>query len=145
MKITLDDCSLCKRVSLLKKGQYPYLIEEWDECYWLLGEHQYYPGYSVLLLKEHAKEVTALPAIRRTKVFEELMMAQERIEAVFNPWKMNVCSLGNVVPHVHWHLFPRYADDALRENPPWLQMQKFSEKSITPTEAASIISKIRAK
>lgn len=137
-------CALCDREKLLMSGKYPYLIHEFENSWWLLGEHQYYSGYSVLLLKGHAREMTELSTQRCEMVFKELMRAQRAVEAAFKPHKMNLCSLGNVVDHVHWHLFPRYADDPKRENPPWLQMQDFATKNITVSEALPTIARLKS-
>ena len=30
---------------------------------------------------------------------------------IYSPDKINICSLGNQVPHIHWHLIPRYKKD----------------------------------
>lgn len=137
-------CALCEREVKLKQGLYPYLIHEFEHSWWLLGEHQYYAGYSVLLLKGHARELTDLPHAQALAVLQELLRAQKAVEMALKPHKMNLCSLGNVVDHVHWHLFPRYLDDPKRENPPWLQMQEFSTKNITAQEAAPTIATLRS-
>lgn len=137
-------CPLCEREALLRRGKYPYLIHEFEHSWWLLGEHQYYRGYSVLLLKGHQREMTELNARQSAAVFQELLTAQSAVEKALTPHKMNLCSLGNVVDHVHWHLFPRYLDDPKRENPPWLQMHEFASKNVTPAEAQSTIETLRA-
>ncbi len=136
-------CVLCDRVSLTAEKKYPYLIHEFKNSYLMLGEHQYYAGYSVLVLKSHHREMTDLPSPMREEVFQEMMKAHAAIEAAFAPKKMNMCSLGNVVDHVHWHFFPRYEDDPNFKNAPWLQMHLFENAKVTPTEALVNIQKIR--
>ena len=111
-------CPLCERISSTENGQYPFLVHEFKNSYLYLGEHQYYQGYSVLVTKEHYREMTDIPEKKRQEVFQEMMTAHAVIEEVFQPKKMNLCSLGNVVDHVHWHFFPRYADDQNFKNPP---------------------------
>lgn len=133
------NCDLCKREKLLLEGEYPYLLHEFKHSWWLLGEHQYYQGYSVLLVKGHYREMTDLPVEFAHEVLNELLMAHQSVQDYFSPHKMNLCSLGNVVDHLHWHLFPRYADDPKLKNPPWLQMQDFDTKKISPNEAEGII------
>jgi len=49
-------------------------------------------------------------------MIEELSRVAQALEAVFRPVKMNYELLGNQVPHIHWHVVPRLADDA---NPRW--------------------------
>jgi diadenosine tetraphosphate (Ap4A) HIT family hydrolase len=45
-----------------------------------------------------------------------------------NPDKINLASLGNVVPHLHWHVIPRFADDAHFPSPVWAQAQRPSSQ-----------------
>lgn len=111
-------CALCERVKKTESGEYPFLIHEFPNSFLYLGEHQYYRGYCVLVTKVHYREMTDLPEKVQKEVFQEMMKAHEVIQKVFQPKKMNMCSLGNVVDHVHWHFFPRYADDENFKNPP---------------------------
>lgn len=136
-------CPLCERVKLTKAGNYPYLIHEFKHSYLMLGEHQFFDGYSVLVLKEHFREMTDLPNSICTEFFQEMMTASKAIEKAFTPKKMNMCSLGNVVDHVHWHFFPRYANDPEFSDPPWLRMKLFESAKVSLAQAAINIEKIQ--
>jgi diadenosine tetraphosphate (Ap4A) HIT family hydrolase len=83
--------------------------------------------------------MTDLPGITRNEFFQEMMKVHEVIEKVFRPQKMNMCSLGNVVSHMHWHFFPRYGEDDNFKNPPWLQMHLFDTAKVGDTERDEII------
>lgn len=137
-------CPLCDRVALTSSKNYPYLIHEFKNSYLMLGEHQFYQGYSVLVSKNHYREMTDIPEGERLEIFQEMMLASKAIEKAFTPKKMNMCSLGNVVDHVHWHFFPRYADDAQFFDPPWLRMKEFENAKVSPETAKVNIEKIRA-
>jgi diadenosine tetraphosphate (Ap4A) HIT family hydrolase len=132
-------CSLCERVKATQDRSYPYLIHEFKHSYLYLGEHQYYQGYCVLVAKGHYKEMTDIPDQDGRALFDEMMVTHRTLEKAFNPSKMNMCSLGNVVPHVHWHFFPRYSNDPQFNNPPWLQMQHFESAKVTPQQRDEII------
>lgn len=136
-------CPLCQRVENTLSGQYPYLVHEFKNSFLYLGEHQFYKGYCVLVTKEHFREMTDVPSVMREELFKEMMKAHEAIEKTFSPKKMNMCSLGNVVDHVHWHFFPRYADDADFKNPPWLQMHLFDSARVTPQQRDELIEKLK--
>ncbi|MBA2406148.1 MAG: HIT family protein [Bdellovibrionales bacterium] len=136
-------CPLCERVKSIQEGKYPYLIHEFKNSYLLLGEHQFFEGYSVLVSKNHYREMTDLPADLAAELFQEMMTASRAIEKAFSPKKMNMCSLGNVVDHVHWHFFPRYGNDPQFFDPPWLRMKLFDSARITPAQAAVNIQKIQ--
>jgi diadenosine tetraphosphate (Ap4A) HIT family hydrolase len=75
----------------------------------------------------------------RLELFQEMMRAHEVIQKVFQPTKMNMCSLGNVVEHIHWHFFPRYKEDENFKNPPWLQMHEFEKARIDASERDKLV------
>ncbi len=136
-------CLLCDRVELLRRNEYPYLIKEFEHSYLLLGEHQFYRGYCVLVTKDHYREMTDVPSPKREGVFAEMMRSSEAIQRVFTPKKMNLCSLGNVVEHIHWHFFPRYGDDPDFKRPPWLQMDRFDGAKVTPEERDRLVAMVK--
>ncbi|MFT0533859.1 HIT family protein [Castellaniella hirudinis] len=78
-----------------------------------------FPGYIRVIWREHAAEMTDLPAPDR----DHLMATVYRIEAlqrsILQPDKINLASLGNQVPHLHWHLIPRWRDDPCFPNAIW--------------------------
>ncbi len=137
-------CSLCDRVQKTTSGAYSYLIHEFKNSYLYLGEHQFYKGYCVLVTKNHYREMTDIPTALQVKLFEEMMIVHSALERCLGPKKMNMCSLGNVVDHVHWHFFPRYANDPNFKNPPWLQMHLFDTAQTTETQRVEMIDLIRS-
>lgn len=136
-------CSLCQRVTLTQEKKYPYVIHEFNQSYLMLGEHQFYKGYCVLVAKNHYKEMTDMPSLMQTEMFQEMMKVSKILEMHFQPTKMNLCSLGNVVPHVHWHFFPRYSDDPQFKDPPWLRIQQFESAKVTPEEVRELIETLK--
>ena len=137
------NCALCERVKSIQAGNYPYLIHEFAHSYLLLGEHQFYRGYCVLVSKSHHKEMADIPSPEREEIFQEMMASSSLIQKVFKPKKMNLSSLGNVVEHLHWHFFPRYEDDANFKNPPWLQMAQFDDAKVSSEERDRIIARLQ--
>lgn len=133
-------CPLCERVT---NKEYPFLIKEFKNSYLYLGEHQYYKGYCVLVSKAHYREMTDLPESEAMELFKEMMIVHRAIQKVFNPKKMNLESLGNVVDHVHWHFFPRYESDPKFKNPPFLQMNEFDTAKPTPEMRDELIEKLK--
>jgi len=77
----------------------------------------------------------------RTAVVEEVNRVAEILSEVFQPTKMNYELLGNMVPHMHWHLVPRFTDDALWPRPIW--SEPHPEKLLSPGEYAQRIGLIR--
>ena len=137
------NCPLCERVGLAAEGKYPFLIHEFPQSYLMLGEHQFFPGYCVLVAKSHYQEMSDMPKKMAEDMFREMMTVSRVLQKVFRPTKLNMCSLGNVVPHVHWHFFPRYSSDPQFKDPPWLRMHEFESAKITSGVARDLIEKIR--
>ncbi len=85
----------------------------------ILGSDQYYPGYTLVIAKTHATELFELPEREGTQYFTEMVRVAKAIAVAFQPRKLNYEMLGNTVPHLHWHLFPRYEWDPSPLRPTW--------------------------
>ena len=139
-----NNCPLCKRVNtLLQTGENPFLIHEFEHSLFVVGDHQFFRGYSMLLLKKHERELHQLKSNVQSAVFAELMTAGRAVADTFKPWKMNYSCYGNVVPHIHWHLFPRYDSDPNREQVPWFYAGEFEKHSIDAQTAQNTAVKIK--
>ncbi len=73
----------------------------------------------------------------------ELITAGRAIVAAYEPWKMNYSCYGNVDPHIHWHLFPRYDSEPDHLNHPWLHAAEFKDHLIDAETARGIGARIR--
>ena len=85
----------------------------------VLVTDEYYPGYLRLILNQHVKEITDLSIEDARVVFDALYKIESIVRQIYQPDKMNLASLGNVVPHLHWHIIPRYKNDRHFPNPIW--------------------------
>ena len=85
----------------------------------ILAPDQYYRGYTLVVAKTHAAELCQLPEAESTQYYHDMLRVARAVAAVFQPRKLNYEVLGNTVPHLHWHLFPRYADDPNPLRPTW--------------------------
>ena len=138
-------CPMCERVALLlQKEGHPFLIHEFQHSVFVVGDHQFFRGYSMLLFKEHVRELHELEPIVHSALFTELMVAGRAIADTVQPWKMNYSCYGNVVPHIHWHLFPRYASEPDREQVPWYHADKFEKHLIDESAAQQLATQIRS-
>lgn len=102
---------ICERVALCKKNEFPLMIHEFKNSFFVLGDHQFYKGYSLLYLKKHIRELHEMPKSEYLELSDELYQASLAIEKTLNPWKVNVMCIGNQTPHIHWHIVPRYEED----------------------------------
>jgi len=84
-----------------------------------LFEDQFFPGWTVLVLKRHATELFDLTREERSQLMEEVTEVSRTLAVVFDAVKINYELLGNQLPHIHWHLIPRLADDPAPREAVW--------------------------
>ncbi len=78
-----------------------------------------YPGFLRVILKRHVREMTDLAPPERERLMRAVFAAESTLRALFRPDKVNLASLGNQVPHLHWHVLARHADDRHFPDPIW--------------------------
>jgi diadenosine tetraphosphate (Ap4A) HIT family hydrolase len=83
-----------------------------------------YPGFCRVIWRDHAKEMTDLNELDRMLLMDVLWQVEQVVREVMQPEKINLASFGNVVPHLHWHVIPRYTDDCHFPAPVWGQAQR---------------------
>jgi diadenosine tetraphosphate (Ap4A) HIT family hydrolase len=76
---------------------------------WVGDAH--YPGYCRVILHRHVKEMSDLASSDRLRLMETVFSVEVAVREIVQPDKINLASLGNVVPHVHWHVIPRWQED----------------------------------
>jgi diadenosine tetraphosphate (Ap4A) HIT family hydrolase len=111
-------CPLCDRVD----G-----IPVWEDADWRLlrtTDTPAHPAFWRLVLKRHAKELSDLTAEERHRAVDVLAVAEQVLRDGLEPTKVNLASLGNLVPHLHWHLVARFEGDAHFPQPIWATPQR---------------------
>jgi diadenosine tetraphosphate (Ap4A) HIT family hydrolase len=64
-----------------------------------------------------------LTAEDRAVLIEEIVAASRALRVLYAPDRINVASLGNIVPQLHIHIIARFAGDAAWPGPVWGQLQ----------------------
>lgn len=117
------NCPMCKAIADPERGWGDRLVWRFPHSFAVLGPWQFYTGYCVLVSRAPASELSHLgPA--RAAFLDEMSLLAAGIEACFTPHKLNYELLGNVVPHLHWHIFPRSAGDPERLRPVWFATER---------------------
>lgn len=93
-----------------------------DFCRVVLLNDADYPAYCRVELIEHSKEMTDLAPENRARIMQIVFAVEAAMREVIKPDKINLASLGNKTPHVHWHIVPRFADDKHFPNSHWGQI-----------------------
>ncbi len=78
-----------------------------------------YPGYCRVILNSHTAEMTDLAAIQRQRLMTAVFAVEQVVRETIKPDKINLASLGNYVPHLHWHVIPRWREDATFPDAIW--------------------------
>jgi diadenosine tetraphosphate (Ap4A) HIT family hydrolase len=78
-----------------------------------------YPGYLRVVLNGHVVELTDLSDTDNIKLYQAVVLCEKSIRKVIQPDKINIASFGNVTPHIHWHIVPRFHNDKHFPNPIW--------------------------
>ena len=115
------ECSACARVAAIGDGRNPDFVGTLSESHVTLADEQAYRGYCILLLKDHHEHVDTLPVERQRRLWDDVTRVAAALRRETAPLRINVACLGNFVPHVHWHVIPRYADDPEPANPIWVR------------------------
>ena len=76
-----------------------------------LHDDQFFPGWSVLVLRRHATELFELAPEERARLMSEVSDVAHALKLAFDARKINYALFGNLVPHAHWHVIPRLATD----------------------------------
>lgn len=83
----------------------------------LLQDNSLFPWVILVPRKSDLKEIIDLQPENRALLMEELSLISEVMIKLFTPDKLNVASLGNVVPQLHVHIIARYQNDSAWPNP----------------------------
>lgn len=130
-----EECIICKRIAKILDDTNPYFVAELETGYVVIGDYQYFKGYTLFLCKEHKSELHDLDKTFRIKFLQEMSEVAEAVYAAFQPIKLNYEMLGNTDRHLHWHIFPRYGTDPKPSMPVWhIDKSITYAESVRPTE-----------
>lgn len=145
-----QECEICKRVAECRAGKHPGFIAELETGFAVLGDSQQFRGYTLFLSKTPATELHQLARAARVRFIEEMTQVAEAVHNAVRPHKLNCESLGNVVHHIHWHIFPRRKTDPDPLAPVWGQMHKegtseYASTRLDSARDAELIETIRTE
>ncbi|MBF5039984.1 HIT family protein [Methylophilus sp. 13] len=116
----MRNCPLCQPT--------PYdLLWQDDFCRVVLLHDADYPAYCRVELIAHVKEMTDLPPAARARTMKVVFAVETALREVIQPDKINLASLGNKTPHMHWHVLPRFESDKHFPNSHWGSAMRDSE------------------
>ena len=129
----------------------PTSNEHWDLVVRLsvsslyLAASQTYRGHCQLIFDvRHVARIDQLSPQEWRAMSDDLFRAESAIVRVAKPDHVNVESLGNVVPHLHWHIVPRYRDDPRWGQPIWTTpLSEMIERRLPHDERVALVDELR--
>ena len=88
-------------------------------CRLILVAEPALPGYCRVVWERHVREISDLSCGEARHLQRVVAAAERAVREVAAPRKVNVASLGNVVPHLHVHVVPRFEGDPWWPGPVW--------------------------
>lgn len=120
-KRSAADCAFCRPRNRIETSLWE--ITRLASATLYLERIQTYRGHCVLVFDDrHVTRIDELEATEWRLLADEIRDVQRALVQVFDPDHVNVASLGQVVPHLHWHIIPRYEDDPRWGGPIWMTL-----------------------
>lgn len=117
-----------------------WFIGELSLSYLLLNFDQSYLGRTILVPKHEEPDFESMKDDAIGALMREVAFVGRLLKEEFAADRMNYASLGNVVGQLHWHIIPRYEQDANWGGPPWPIATPVEP---TPEQRVQIIQRIR--
>ena len=83
-----------------------------------------FPAFYRIVWNAHVAEFSDLSAAQRQHCMEAVALVEQVLRQQLQPTKINLATLGNVVPHLHWHIIARYDWDSHFPAPVWASAQR---------------------
>ena len=83
------------------------------------AEEAGFPAFYRLIWNAHVAEFSDLSAADRLLCMEAVTLIETALRRQLQPTKVNLATLGNVVPHLHWHVIARFDWDSHFPAPIW--------------------------
>jgi diadenosine tetraphosphate (Ap4A) HIT family hydrolase len=113
-------------------------------CRVVLAGDPDYPAFCRVILARHVREMTDLDAAERARLMTVVFGVEAALRECVRPEKMNLASFGNVVPHLHWHVIPRFRDDRHFPSPIWAAARRERGRP-APADHARLAAAIASK
>ena len=96
-----------------------FLVTELALCRVLLMNNKLFPWIILVPMQDGISEITDLSSEQQQLLMREIDHVSRAMKAHYQPDRMNIAALGNMVPQLHIHVIARFEDDAAWPNPVW--------------------------
>lgn len=86
----------------------------WNDADWrvIRAEDADFPAFYRVIARHHVAEFSALLAPERQRCMDLVCAIERVLIEQLQPTKINLAALGNMVPHLHWHVIARFDWDS---------------------------------
>jgi diadenosine tetraphosphate (Ap4A) HIT family hydrolase len=138
-----------ERLAELAEGRNPALIARLPSGFLVMGSHQFFEGYCLLLAYPQVGKLNDLRGDARTQFLTDMARAGDAVLEATRCRRINYSIYGNLDPFLHAHIFPRYDEEMepYRTMPPFLvpaEIREAPEHAFDPAKHAALQERIRA-
>ena len=114
LTMTNSSCPLCTAAG-------GTLVLQSDKFRVIRAEEAGFPAFYRVIWIDHVAEFSDLGADDRTLCMAAVLRVEQVLRAQLQPTKINLAALGNMVPHLHWHVIARFDWDSHFPAPVWCE------------------------
>ena len=115
--MTDQTCPLCATVGGL-------LVFQGEQCRVIRAQEPGFPAFYRVIWTAHVAEFSDLPLADQHACMGAVAAVEQVLRTHLKPTKINLAALGNMVPHLHWHVIARFAWDSHFPAPVWAAAQR---------------------
>jgi diadenosine tetraphosphate (Ap4A) HIT family hydrolase len=129
-------CEFCESIG----GE---LLWQDRDCRVVRVRDEHYPAFCRVIWQRHVREMTDLAPPDRAWLMDIVFAVETTLRDLLHPDKVNLASLGNLTPHLHWHVVPRFINDPHFPNPIWTTRLRHVAVPV-PADLSATIGKLLA-
>ena len=103
------------------------LIWRGDKLRLIRADEAGFPAFYRVIWNTHVAEFSDLNAADRAHCMDVVAQVEQALREHLQPTKINLAALGNMVPHLHWHVIARFGWDSHFPAPVWAAAQRASD------------------
>ncbi|WP_428147124.1 HIT family protein [Delftia acidovorans] len=88
------------------------------------AQEEGFPAFYRVVWNAHAAEFSDLDAADRQHCMDAVVVVERVLRERLAPAKINLAALGNMVPHLHWHVIARFDWDSHFPGAVWAPAQR---------------------
>ena len=100
-----------------------FTLADWPLCRVFLKNNADYPWFILVPRQENIEEIDQLPQALQHTLIDEISRLSEIVKSHFQPDKLNIATLGNIVSQLHIHVVARFEEDNLWPHGLWQASQ----------------------